>query len=429
MSASTRPVLLGLAAAALLAGCKGRACEGLAPQIEINVTGASAQVSKVQIDLIFGTETPLRHTFPLSELPFVFELGSRSRYGSMSVTALALDASGKVIAIRRLDGVAFNADGCNRLEVALLPGGGDGGVDAPRSDRPHDLALAPDKPLGPCSSRVKDPPQSFGKGMFGCPASEPWANRAGLCGQGYYVCTALDWIGRRGVAVPEYNYWTDDNLHVNGTQTTCWVSTSTATLCSGSTTTMRVCTPTVDTHMNDKLGNTCAWRNCGYGTTAKLFDAVYFGGYCETQDTNTAGALCCLDPCPSFKNKQKDFLGGMIGCPAAVSFAARKTVCELGYLPCSAQEYVDNSNGAKPTVDYWTGDELCFKSGDGGVGCWATPIPPACGGKNARVCGSQQSTCSTSPRDCGWNSATPSYYFGPYASKDDSAGVLCCPIP
>ncbi len=124
--------------------------------------------------------------------------------------------------------------------------------------------------------------QVFQQGMVGCSGSVIWPGRAALCGAGFRVCSAAEWVARRGGVGPKYNYWTNNALRYSGSSSACWVSTSTGYNCSPTSSPMRVCTG-----HNDSLGNTCNWTNCGInGSTFNQ----YFGG-CNTN--YTAGTLCC----------------------------------------------------------------------------------------------------------------------------------------
>ena len=120
-----------------------------------------------------------------------------------------------------------------------------------------------------------------------------FANRATLCAAGSRVCTAAEWVARRGTGtagVPTYDYWTNDVLYagymyggnLEGDHN-CEAHLTHQTLdwCD-STNPMRVCVGG-----SDPLGNTCNWTQCGYNTTTPQ---EYFGG---CQSNPTAGALCC----------------------------------------------------------------------------------------------------------------------------------------
>lgn len=132
-----------------------------------------------------------------------------------------------------------------------------------------------------CSSEAQDR-EVFSDDMVGCAGSVGFGQRSGLCGAGWYPCSALEWRDRRAGAAPTYDYWTDDPLRYGGSSGSCWVSTSTGTDC-GATTPMRVCAASGA----DPLGNACTWADCGYG--AELPNE-YFGGCAGNL---TAGTLCC----------------------------------------------------------------------------------------------------------------------------------------
>ena len=124
--------------------------------------------------------------------------------------------------------------------------------------------------------------QVFGAGMQGCAGREPFSRRDRLCASSHKVCSAAEWVKNRNNIRPVFNYWTDDNLRYNGSERSCWVSTTQGQVCSNGAEPMRVCAGSWDA-----LGNRCNWTNCGY---TKAQPNAYFGG---CQRNNTAGALCC----------------------------------------------------------------------------------------------------------------------------------------
>jgi hypothetical protein len=83
--------------------------------------------------------------------------------------------------------------------------------------------------------------QSFGATMSGCAGTVAFEQRETLCAPGYHVCSAQEWVDRRNGQEPSYHYWTNDNLHYNGSSSSCWVSLAGGNDC-GSTP-MRVCAP------------------------------------------------------------------------------------------------------------------------------------------------------------------------------------------
>jgi hypothetical protein len=125
--------------------------------------------------------------------------------------------------------------------------------------------------------------QTFAGGMVGCAATETYANRASLCGPGYRVATAAEWVALRNGIAPTHNYWTNDPLKFNGTgSSSCFVSTSTGNDCG--TTPMRVCSGT------DPEGNVCNWTHCGINATTP---DQFFGG---CSGNTSAGGLCVPSP-------------------------------------------------------------------------------------------------------------------------------------
>ncbi len=127
--------------------------------------------------------------------------------------------------------------------------------------------------------------QTFNKGMVGCAGKVEWSKRANLCGKGYRVCKAKEWVDRRGNKTPGYNYWTNEELRYYGYGTSyCYVHESKGGKCpSGQP--MRVC---VNSNWGyDKLGNRCSWYRCGYHNYKPN---LYFGG---CKGNKTASSLCC----------------------------------------------------------------------------------------------------------------------------------------
>ena len=124
--------------------------------------------------------------------------------------------------------------------------------------------------------------QVFTGGMYGCAATVTWANRATLCTAGYHVCSAAEWIAKRGTIAPSASYWTSDDLKYNGSSFVgCYASLTTGTACTAGRP-MRVCMGA-----SDPKGNTCQYFGCGLNTPTPN---QYFGG-CNNDPT--AGALCC----------------------------------------------------------------------------------------------------------------------------------------
>jgi hypothetical protein len=90
-------------------------------------------------------------------------------------------------------------------------------------------------------------------------------------------------VDRRAGGVPDYNYWTNEDLRYNGNAASCWVSVGGGTSC-GASQPMRVCTAAG----NDALGNRCNWWSCGWNAAPPPNE--YFGGCVGNL---TAGTLCC----------------------------------------------------------------------------------------------------------------------------------------
>jgi hypothetical protein len=132
-----------------------------------------------------------------------------------------------------------------------------------------------------CAAGAAD--QLFQQGMRGCKGTVSFANRATLCSSGFRVCTAAEWVARRGGVAPTYNYWTNDVLYASGMDGDCSVDLTyqLGDWCDG-TNPMRVCVG-----HSDSLGNQCNWTGCGFNSRTP---SEHFGG---CQSNPTAGALCC----------------------------------------------------------------------------------------------------------------------------------------
>ena len=128
--------------------------------------------------------------------------------------------------------------------------------------------------------------QAFGDGMIGCAGKVTFDQRAALCPTGSYVCTAAQWVAKRGGQIPSHHYWTNDALKYSGTPSSCSVSVTSGSDC-GASTPMRVCLPDAAGTSIDPEGNACNWSGCGLGQPTP---AEHFGG---CSGNTTAGALCC----------------------------------------------------------------------------------------------------------------------------------------
>jgi hypothetical protein len=74
----------------------------------------------------------------------------------------------------------------------------------------------------------------------------PFFNRDSLCGGGSTVCTAEEWVARRGAQQPFFNYWIDDRLRRGGDVQDCYATENTAALGCGVDDPMRVCAGSFD---------------------------------------------------------------------------------------------------------------------------------------------------------------------------------------
>lgn len=154
---------------------------------------------------------------------------------------------------------------------------------APKPDQPWpDLAKpTPDLQSAACASATGTM-QSFDQGMVGCAGKVGFTARATLCAVASRVCTAAEWVARRGGKAPTHAYWTDDALAYQGTLGACYVVLTGGQSCPADAP-MRVC-PSI---APDPLGNACKWVNCGWNAVTPN---EFFGGCYESP---TAGSLCC----------------------------------------------------------------------------------------------------------------------------------------
>jgi hypothetical protein len=133
----------------------------------------------------------------------------------------------------------------------------------------------------PCADGTTE--DTFPGGMFGCAGSIPWSERDSLCGVGYHVCSAQEWVGGHGGLAPAHSYWIDDELDRDGELGACAAVSTGGTPCTAGRP-MRICSAPTDPE-----GNTCSWTGCGFESVTPN---RYFGG-CDADAT--AGALCCVD--------------------------------------------------------------------------------------------------------------------------------------
>jgi hypothetical protein len=289
-------------------------------------------------------------------------------------------------------------------------------------------AISPDQFFGGCSGNTTagalcivggcadgSIEQTFAGGMVGCAATATYANRATLCGPGYRLATAADWVALRNGIAPTHNYWTNDALKYSGSgPSSCFVSTSVGTDCG--TTPMRVCAGT------DPEGNVCNWTHCGIDANTP---DQFFGGCAGNV---SAGALCVPNMGCADGSVEQVFAKGMVGCAGAVTFANRDTLCAPGYQPATAAQWVVDRGTTVPAHDYWTDDALKW-SGSGPSACFVSTSVgnTTCGASPMRVCtalgtDAEGNTCNWT--HCGINANTPDQFFGGCGSN---AGTLCIP--
>jgi alpha-tubulin suppressor-like RCC1 family protein len=124
------------------------------------------------------------------------------------------------------------------------------------------------------------------------------------------------------------------------------------------------------------------------------------------------------------------FSSAAVGCAGAVTDPLRATLCAPGSRVCSAAEWMAVRNGAIPTHNYWTDDQLLF-SGQGTNACFVSTTSgyPCSAGQPMRVCtatGSDPEGNVCNWADCGYGSNAPNQYFGG-CNTNMTAGTLCCP--
>jgi hypothetical protein len=257
--------------------------------------------------------------------------------------------------------------------------------------------------------------------MVGCAGSVAFGDRGTLCSSSYRIATAYEWTRHFGGVAPTHNYWTDDNLHYNGSSSSCFVDFNGTACPSGQP--MRVCTSSG----TDPEGNHCNWSNCGLMATTPN---QYFGG---CYGNTTAGALCVPRVgCAAGPSSQIFAIGtgaqGVHGCAGSVTWDVRNSLCSAGWFPVKAAVWASDHGSVPPTHSYWTDDNLeysgtgsnsCAVSLTGGVSC-PTNQP-------MRVCPSSSPDPEGNPcnwTNCGLNASTPNQYFGG-CSGNSTAGTLC----
>jgi hypothetical protein len=212
--------------------------------------------------------------------------GLRAAISSRSVTLTWDAAAGAVGYLVKRNGVALGAQPYTTAATTYTD------VGVPNGSTHTYTVAAYDGSLGPESSPIGAVPVagcrdaratvSFGKGMYGCAGVKTWTDRASLCAPGHSVCSAAEWMRKRGSSSPGYNFWTRDFLGYGGSgPNACHASLTVGDpSCVDS---MRVCQQNPDA-----LGNACNWTGCGYDAASPV---EYFGGACGN---TTAGTLCCL---------------------------------------------------------------------------------------------------------------------------------------
>jgi hypothetical protein len=230
------------------------------------------------------------------------------------------------------------------------------------------------------------------------------------------MASAQEWVARNGGAAPTHNYWTDDDLHYNGSPTSCFVDFNGSACPSGQP--MRVCTAS----RNDAEGNVCNWGNCGINAASPN---EYFGG---CAGNTTAGALCVPSEGCADGHEEQVFANGVVGCAGSVTWDNRDSLCAPGWSAVRGHEWTKSHGSVAPTHAYWTSDNLHYL-GSGTNNCSVSlTAGSACpANQPMRVC----PTGGTDPEgnrcnwtNCGLDANTPNQYFGGCVGNT-TAGTLC----
>jgi len=171
-------------------------------------------------------------------------------------------------------------------------------------------------------------------------------------------------------------------------------------------------------------------RRAAYGAAGALFCLVIACGSdpIETGDpavesvTEAFVAGRCADG-----TQEQVFIGGMVGCAGAVTFANRNSLCAPGFRTVSAAEWTALRRGVAPTHNYWTNNNLRY-SGTGTAACSVSPeTGTSCGSTPMRVCtasGTDAEGNQCNWQHCGLETTTPDQYFGGCLGNT-TAGALC----
>jgi hypothetical protein len=160
-------------------------------------------------------------------------------------------------------------------------------------------------------------------------------------------------------------------------------------------------------------------------TTCNSEGTGYTGGgtdCAETSESCAAGE--CVDVGCADGTVEEEFAGGVQGCAGSVSHDSRNTLCAVGFVACTAAQWVGRATQVEPQNEYWVEEDLRY-SGSNGACSVSASTGTACSTAPFRVCPSSTVISGCSWINCGLESTAVNDYFG--GCSDASAGTLCCP--
>jgi hypothetical protein len=157
---------------------------------------------------------------------------------------------------------------------------------------------------------------------------------------------------------------------------------------------------------------------------------------CDDGDGQTGADICSSGEC-SWVPACADGTTGqtfdrMVGCSGIVAWAYRETLCGVGLTPCTAEQWVSRRQGAVPSENYWTADELEWSGNVDACAAWPPGYGSRCssayGASPMRVCGAELDAAGNSCQwvGCGLGNESTNDYFGGCGDPNPTAGTLCC---